>query len=44
MTSLRSRLVLGSSLIAHPADWGFMSFAAPAVRLASWNYTGGASG
>ena len=37
-------LGVGSSLIAHPADWGFMSFAAPAVRLASWNYTGGASG
>ena len=37
-------LGVGSALVAHPADWRFDSFAAPAVRLASWNYTGGASG
>ena len=37
-------LGVGTSLVAQPADWAFEWFAAPAVRLASWNYTGGASG
>jgi predicted Zn-dependent protease len=37
-------LGVGTSLVASPADWGLEWFAAPAVRLASWNYTGGASG
>jgi hypothetical protein len=30
--------------VTRPADWGGESFVAPAVRLASWNFTGGASG
>ncbi|NJC69539.1 TldD/PmbA family protein [Planosporangium thailandense] len=37
-------LGVGSHLVAQPGDWGSESFVAPAVRLASWNFTGGASG
>jgi predicted Zn-dependent protease len=37
-------LGVGSHLVAQPADWDRESFAAPALRLASWNFTGGASG
>ncbi|MGC9668813.1 TldD/PmbA family protein [Planosporangium sp. 12N6] len=37
-------LGVGTHLVAQPGDWGSESFVAPAVRLASWNFTGGASG
>ena len=37
-------LGVGTHAIAVPGDWGPESFMAPALRLASWNYTGGASG
>jgi predicted Zn-dependent protease len=35
---------VGTHLVAQPGDWGSESFVAPAVRLAGWNFTGGASG
>jgi predicted Zn-dependent protease len=37
-------LGVGSHLVAQPADFDRESFAAPALHLASWNFTGGASG
>jgi predicted Zn-dependent protease len=37
-------LGVGAHTVAQPGDWGSESFVAPAVRLASWNFTGGASG
>lgn len=37
-------LGVGSHAVTLPGDWGFDSYVAPALRLASWNYTGGASG
>jgi predicted Zn-dependent protease len=37
-------LGVGTHLVTQPGDWGSESFVAPAVRLASWNFTGGASG
>ncbi|GAA1825102.1 TldD/PmbA family protein [Planosporangium flavigriseum] len=37
-------LGVGTHLVAQPGDWGSESFVAPAVRLGSWNFTGGASG
>jgi predicted Zn-dependent protease len=37
-------LGVGTHTVAQPGDWGSESFVAPAVRLASWNFTGGASG
>jgi predicted Zn-dependent protease len=37
-------LGVGSHLVAHPGEWDRESFAAPALHLASWNFTGGASG
>jgi predicted Zn-dependent protease len=37
-------LGIGTRPVAQPANWGSDSFTAPAVRLASWNFTGGASG
>jgi predicted Zn-dependent protease len=37
-------LGVGMHPVTRPADWGGESFVAPAVRLASWNFTGGASG
>ena len=37
-------LGVGSQTVAHPADWTGDSIVAPALRLASWNFTGGASG
>jgi predicted Zn-dependent protease len=37
-------LGVGVHTVTAPGDWGNASFAAPAVRLASWNFTGGASG
>jgi predicted Zn-dependent protease len=37
-------LGVGSHRIAQPADWDHEAFAAPALRLASWHFTGGASG
>jgi predicted Zn-dependent protease len=37
-------LGVGSHLVAQPADLDRESFAAPALHLASWNFTGGASG
>jgi predicted Zn-dependent protease len=35
---------VGLHAVAQPADWGTESLVAPALRLASWNFTGGASG
>jgi predicted Zn-dependent protease len=35
---------VGTHLVAQPGDWGSESFVAPALRLAGWNFTGGASG
>jgi predicted Zn-dependent protease len=37
-------LAVGTHPVLAPAGWGGDSFAAPALRLASWNFTGGASG
>ncbi|GII21107.1 TldD/PmbA family protein [Planosporangium mesophilum] len=37
-------LDVGTHTVTQPGDWGSESFVAPAVRLASWNFTGGASG
>jgi predicted Zn-dependent protease len=37
-------LGVGTHAVAQPAEWGFESYVAPALRLASWQYTGGASG
>ncbi|HEV7898146.1 MAG TPA: TldD/PmbA family protein [Planosporangium sp.] len=37
-------VAVGTHLVAQPGDSGSESFVAPAVRLASWNFTGGASG
>jgi predicted Zn-dependent protease len=37
-------LGVGTHAIAIPGDWGAESFVAPALHLAAWNYTGGASG
>jgi predicted Zn-dependent protease len=37
-------LGVGTHPTAQPADWGGESFVAPALRLASWQYTGNASG
>jgi predicted Zn-dependent protease len=37
-------LDVGTHMVTQPGDWGSESFVAPAVRLASWNFTGGASG
>jgi predicted Zn-dependent protease len=37
-------LAIGTHPVMQPAGWANESFAAPAVRLASWNFTGGASG
>jgi hypothetical protein len=30
--------------VAQPPDWSLDSFVTPALWLASWNFTGGASG
>jgi len=35
---------IGSRAIALPDSWGTAWWSAPALRLASWNFTGGASG
>ncbi|GAA2367298.1 TldD/PmbA family protein [Dactylosporangium salmoneum] len=37
-------LGLGTRAVEQPGPWSEAGFVAPAVRLASWNYTGGASG
>jgi predicted Zn-dependent protease len=37
-------LGIGTHPVAVPGDFGPESFVAPALHLASWNYTGGASG
>lgn len=37
-------LGVGTYAVTLPGDFGPESFVAPALRLASWNYTGGASG
>ncbi len=37
-------LGVGTHSVAQPPDWEIEWMACPAVRLASWNYTGGASG
>jgi predicted Zn-dependent protease len=37
-------LGVGTQPMAHPADWTGDSIVAPALRLASWKFTGGASG
>ncbi|MDT4990086.1 MAG: hypothetical protein QOI74_4180 [Micromonosporaceae bacterium] len=37
-------LAVGTHPVLAPASWAGESFAAPALRLASWNFTGGASG
>ncbi|MFI5906676.1 TldD/PmbA family protein [Dactylosporangium sp. NPDC051541] len=37
-------LGIGSRAVEMPGPWTETGFVAPAVRLASWNYTGGASG
>ncbi len=37
-------LGVGSQSVALPSGWGVMTYRAPALHLASWNYTGNASG
>jgi predicted Zn-dependent protease len=37
-------LAVGTNAIALPAEWGILTYHAPALRLASWNCTGNASG
>jgi predicted Zn-dependent protease len=37
-------LGVGTLAVAQPADWGIGAMTGPALRLASWNFTGGASG
>ncbi|MEU7870169.1 metallopeptidase TldD-related protein [Dactylosporangium sp. NPDC049140] len=37
-------LGIGSHAVEMPGPWAEAGFMAPALRLASWNYTGGASG
>jgi predicted Zn-dependent protease len=37
-------LGIGTRAVEQPGPWAEAGFVAPAVRLASWNYTGGASG
>jgi predicted Zn-dependent protease len=37
-------LAVGSRAVEQPGPWSESGFVAPALRLASWNYTGGASG
>jgi predicted Zn-dependent protease len=37
-------LGIGSHAVELPGPWSEAGFVAPALRLASWNYTGGASG
>jgi predicted Zn-dependent protease len=37
-------LGVGRQSVAIPSAWGNMTYRAPALRLASWNYTGNASG
>ncbi|MER7275180.1 metallopeptidase TldD-related protein [Dactylosporangium sp. NPDC000244] len=37
-------LGIGSHAVEMPGPWAEAGFVAPALRLASWNYTGGASG
>jgi predicted Zn-dependent protease len=37
-------LGVGTRAIALPAEWGVLTYGAPALRLASWNCTGNASG
>jgi predicted Zn-dependent protease len=37
-------LGVGDTAIAQPARWGLASWTGPALRLASWNFTGTASG
>jgi predicted Zn-dependent protease len=37
-------LGIGSRAVELPGPWSEIGFIAPALRLASWNYTGGASG
>jgi predicted Zn-dependent protease len=37
-------LGVGSHVVRLPGDWTDLACAAPALRLASWNYTGNASG
>jgi predicted Zn-dependent protease len=37
-------LGIGTHLATHPSSWELASYRAPALRLASWNFTGGASG
>jgi predicted Zn-dependent protease len=37
-------LGIGGHAVRLPSSWELASYVAPAVRLASWNFTGGASG
>lgn len=37
-------LGIGGHAVALPSEWGVMTYRAPALRLASWNYSGNASG
>jgi predicted Zn-dependent protease len=37
-------LGIGTRALALPAEWGVMTYQAPALRLAAWNCTGNASG
>jgi predicted Zn-dependent protease len=37
-------LGVGASAATLPESWGFAWWTAPALRLSSWNFTGGASG
>ncbi len=37
-------LRIGTHPVVEPADWGSETFVAPALCLAGWNFTGGASG
>jgi predicted Zn-dependent protease len=44
--ALAPRSVLGIGVVSEstPVNWGPMAVTSPALRLASWNFTGGASG
>jgi hypothetical protein len=37
-------LGIGGQATVFPDPWGIAWWTAPALRLASWNFTGGASG
>ena len=44
VTARWTRRRVGSVATALPDSWEALAFRAPALHLASWNFTGGASG